>query len=180
MKLRWTIAFILPLSLLLVGPAPGSVGACSSDGNTIRGTADPEAFCVDLATVCCARRRARGEIDRDTEEPMCVEQMTAGCASFNFACNPGPSQQRVDSCISRLRERDMLSTQIRNCIPSDPVLPFINDIFPECELCGGALTATDPAQPEIPWSFDPSQELLLPSEEGLLPELLPEAFPEPQ
>ncbi|MEM9189200.1 MAG: hypothetical protein AAGF12_08495 [Myxococcota bacterium] len=155
MNRAYPLALLLPLSLVLMAPAPGSVGACDG-GETARGTADPQAFCEDLAVVCAARRRARGEIDT-AEEMRVVQQRIMACPSFNFGCNPGPSDSRATACIERLMAVADLETRTRTCVQNDPSLPNINDVFEECQLCNTALTDPGEAEPP-PFSWDPNPE----------------------
>ncbi len=109
------------LFLTLAGPAPGAVGACGGELETIDG---PE-LCREINLFLCERARAR-ELMGEEFYQQCLQRELPACDSVPPEyCIDGipPSAAAASLCMEALADGDTLNQRVR-----------LED-FPECDLC---------------------------------------------
>lgn len=107
------------LGALMMGPAPGESGGCSSDGS--EEIADFFDFYQESRGYVCLRDRARGEAV-DIQE--CVNEVARTAETIGgwpFDCQPFPTQREADGCVAELMRADNIELQLED--------------IPECTLC---------------------------------------------
>jgi hypothetical protein len=128
------------LFLVLGGPAPGSVGDCTSES----AVANPEEHCIQVESWICARMDARGELAA-MSPPMtvrqCVDTNTATCSGATWQTGCTPTRMASTHCINALQEGSRLFEPDRG--------------FPECDLCSGMSPLTEAPPPAYETEIDP-------------------------
>lgn len=109
------------LAALMMGPAPGESGGCSSDGS--EAISDFQDFYIASRGWVCRRDIERGE-PLDLQE--CVNEAARAAPDVNggdwpFECNPFPTRRETDACLAELMRADNLELQLED--------------IPECTLC---------------------------------------------
>lgn len=101
------VIVVAGLALLLVGPTPGSTGACGND--PLAGPADVVAYCMEKEELGCERQRRRGDIDAE-EAHECRRAVRLLCARRFWPEDCRPTRRVAQACLNALHAVETLHT----------------------------------------------------------------------